>query len=207
MDTVAARLQMVDQQIRTWEVLDPRVLDALVRVPREAFVPPEYRELAFADTSVPIACGQTMLAPKMQGRILQALDLEQRDRVLAAAMSLLAHETTSIEIMPELAAAATRNLGSFAEARVKVESRDAFGPDSLGEYDAIAVTGSLPVYDKRFERALGVGGRLFVVVGVAPVMEAMIIRRVDATEWVSEALFETVIPALIGATVAPRFVF
>ena len=126
---------------------------------------------------------------------------------LAAAMSLLAHETTSIEIMPELAAAATRNLGSFAEARVKVESRDAFGPDCLGEYDAIAVTGSLPVYDKRFERALGVGGRLFVVVGVAPVMEAMIIRRVDATEWVSEALFETVIPALIGATVAPRFVF
>ena len=216
MDTVAARLQMVDQQIRTWEVLDPRVLDALVRVPREAFVPPEYRELAFADTSVPIAGGQTMLAPKLQGRILQSLDLEQRDRALeigtgtgylAAAMSLLAHETTSIEILPELAVAATRNLGSFSEARVKVENRDAFGPGSLGEYDAIAVTGSLPVYDKRFERALAVGGRLFVVVGVAPVMEAMIIRRVDATEWVSEALFETVIPALIGATVAPRFVF
>jgi protein-L-isoaspartate(D-aspartate) O-methyltransferase len=216
MDTVAARLQMVDQQIRTWEVLDPRVLDVLVRVPREAFAPPEYRELAFADTSLPIACGQTMLAPKLQGRILQSLDLERRDRVLevgtgsgylAAAMSLLAHETTSIEIVPELAASAALNLASFPEARVKVENRDAFGPAPLGEYDAIAVTGSLPVYDKRFERALQIGGRLFVVVGVPPVMEAMIVRRVDATEWISEALFETVIPPLIGAAVAPRFVF
>jgi len=216
MDTVAARLQMVDQQIRTWEVLDPRVLDVLVRVPREAFVPPEYRELAFADAPIPIAAGQTLLPPKLQGRILQALELGSRDRVLeigtgtgylAAALSLLADETTSIEIVPELAAAAARSLAQFPEARVKLETRDAFGPGPLGEYDAIAVTGSLPVYDKRFERALRIGGRLFAVVGVAPVMEAMIVRRVDATEWVSETLFETVIPPLIGAAAAPRFVF
>ncbi len=216
MDTVAARLQMVDQQIRTWEVLDPRVLDVLVRVPREAFVPPQYRELAFADAPIPIAPGQTLLAPKLQGRILQALDLDARDRALeigtgtgylAAALSLLARETTSIEILPELAAAAAMNLRLFPEAQVKLETRDAFGDEPLGEFDAIAVTGSLPVYDKRFERALRIGGRLFVVVGVAPVMEAMIVRRVDAAEWVSEVLFETVIPPLIGAPMPPRFVF
>jgi len=216
MDTVAARLQMVDQQVRTWEVLDPRVLDVLVRLPREAFVPPAYRELAFADGPIPIAAGQTLLAPKLQGRILQALDLEGSDRVLevgtgtgylAAALSLLAAQTTSFEIVPELAVAAVRNLAEFPEARVTVETRDAFGPGPLGEYDAIAVTGSLPVYDKRFERALRIGGRLFVVVGAAPVMEAMIVRRVDVEEWVSEVLFETVIPPLIGAPVAPRFVF
>jgi protein-L-isoaspartate(D-aspartate) O-methyltransferase len=216
MDTVAARLQMVDQQIRTWEVLDPRVLDVLVRVPRETFVPPEYRDVAFADAPIPIAAGQTLLAPKLQGRILQALDLGRRDRVLeigtgsgylAAALSLLARETTSIEIVPELAALAARNLAQFPDARVTVATRDAFAADPLGEYDAIAVTGSLPVYDKRFERSLRIGGRLFVVVGVAPVMEAMLVRRVDATEWVSEVLFETVIPPLIGAPVPPRFVF
>jgi protein-L-isoaspartate(D-aspartate) O-methyltransferase len=216
MDTVAARLQMVDQQIRTWEVLDPRVLDVLVRVPREAFVPSAYRELAFADAPIPIASGQTLLAPKLQGRILQALDLGARDHALevgtgtgylAAALSLLAHATTSIEILPDLAATAARNLALFPEARVKLEIRDAFGAEPLGEYDAIAVTGSLPVYDKRFEGALRIGGRLFVVVGVAPVMEAMLVRRVDATEWVSEVLFETVIPPLIGAPVPPRFVF
>jgi protein-L-isoaspartate(D-aspartate) O-methyltransferase len=216
MDNVAARLQMVDQQIRTWEVLDPRVLDVLARVPREVFVPWAYRELAFADAPIPIAAGQTLLPPKLQGRILQALDLERRDRVLeigtgtgylAAALSLLAPETTSIELLPELAAAAAVTLSSFPAARVKLETRDAFGADALGEYDAIAVTGSLPVYDKRFERSLRIGGRLFVVVGIAPVMEAMLVRRVDATEWVSEVLFETVIPPLIGAPVPPRFVF
>jgi protein-L-isoaspartate(D-aspartate) O-methyltransferase len=216
MDTVAARQQMVDQQIRTWEVLDPRVLDVLSAVPREAFVPVGYRELAFADTPIPIGFGQSMLAPVLQGRILQAVGLNASDSVLevgtgtgylTAVLSLLAGSTRSIDIRAEFTAAAAANLLAVPEARVKLETRDAFNGASLGEYDVIAVTGSLPVYDTRFEQALRVGGRLFVVVGVAPVMDAVLVRRVDSTEWIRESLFETVIDPLVNATAAQGFVF
>jgi protein-L-isoaspartate(D-aspartate) O-methyltransferase len=216
MDNLAARLQMVDQQIRTWEVLDPRVLDVFAQVPREAFVPAEFRELAFADASIPIGFGQSMLAPKLQGRILQALNLTRRDRMLevgtgtgylAACASLLARETKAIEILPDLAKLAVESIASVPAAQVTVEARDAFAAAPLGQFDAIAITGSLPVYDKRIEQALAIGGRLFVVVGVPPVMEARLIRRVDAEEWVAESLFETVIPPLTNATPAQRFIF
>ena len=216
MDTLAARQQMVDQQIRTWEVLDPRVLDVFATVPREAFVPPEYRELAFADTPIPIGLGQSMLAPKIQGRILQALSIAAGDRVLevgsgngylAACLSLLGSSTRSIDIHPQFTAMATANLRAVARASVEFETRDAFASAPLGEYDAIAVTGSLPVYDARFERSLRVGGRLFAIVGEAPVMDAILVRRVDTAEWIRESLFETVVEALINATAAQRFVF
>ncbi|HXP26912.1 MAG TPA: protein-L-isoaspartate O-methyltransferase [Steroidobacteraceae bacterium] len=216
MDTLAARQQMVDQQIRTWEVLDPRVLDVFATVPREAFVPPEYRELAFADTPIPIGLGQSMLAPKIQGRILQALSVAAGDRVLevgsgngylAACLSLLGSSTRSIDIHPQFTAMATANLRAVARASVEFETRDAFASAPLGEYDAIAVTGSLPVYDARFERSLRVGGRLFAIVGEAPVMDAILVRRVDTAEWIRESLFETVVEALINATAAQRFVF
>jgi protein-L-isoaspartate(D-aspartate) O-methyltransferase len=216
MDTLAARQQMVDQQIRTWEVLDPRVLDVLSEVPREAFVPPAYRELAFADTPIPIGFGQSMLAPVLQGRILQSLAVNGTDTVLevgtgtgylTAAFSLLASSVHSIEIRAEFTAAATTNLRTVPGARVELETRDAFNATPLGEYDVIAVTGSLPVYDTRFEQALRVGGRLFVVVGVAPVMDAILIRRVDSTEWIRESLFETVIDPLVNAGAPRGFVF
>lgn len=216
MDTVAARRQMVDQQIRTWEVLDPRVLDAFDAVPREAFVPAGFEDLAFADAPIPIGRGQTMLAPKLHGRILQALAIDPADTVLeigtgtgylAACMSLLAGRTKSIDIHPDFIAQAHANLAILPSARVDLEVRDAFAATPFGEYDAIAVTGSLPVYDPRFERALAVGGRLFAVVGTAPVMEAILVRRVDAAEWVRESLFETVIEPLIGAPTTARFTF
>jgi protein-L-isoaspartate(D-aspartate) O-methyltransferase len=215
MDNVAARRQMVDQQIRTWQVLDPRVLDAVAQVPREAFVPAAYRELAFADAPIPIGRGQSMLAPKLQARILQALGLSATDRVLevgtgtgylAACLSLLAAETTSIDIHAEFVAAAAGNVRAVAGARPLILERDAFGA-SLGEFDAIAVTGSLPVYDSRFQKALRVGGRMFAVVGSAPVMDAILVRRVGPSEWIRESLFETVIEPLTGAAAAPRFVF
>jgi protein-L-isoaspartate(D-aspartate) O-methyltransferase len=216
MDTVAARRQMVDQQIRTWEVLDPRVLDVLSSVPREAFVPPAYRELAFADTPIPLGFGQSMLAPLLQGRILQALGLNASDSVLevgtgtgylTACLGLLASDTHSIDIRPEFTAMAGANLRAVPQASVRLETRDAFGAGSFGEYDVIALSGSLPVYDTRFEKALRVGGRLFAVVGTAPVMDAILVRRVDSTEWIRESLFETVIDPLVNATASQAFVF
>jgi protein-L-isoaspartate(D-aspartate) O-methyltransferase len=216
MDTLTARQQMVDQQIRTWEVLDPRVLDVLSSVPREVFVPREYRELAFADSQIPIGYGQSMLAPKLQGRILQALALAPNESALevgtgsgylAACLGMLGSHAHSIDIQPELTKSATANLRIIPAARVTLETRDAFSTLPLGEFDVIAVTGSLPVYDARFEKALRVGGRLFAVVGSAPVMDAVLVRRVDNTEWIRESLFETVIDPLVNATQAPRFVF
>jgi protein-L-isoaspartate(D-aspartate) O-methyltransferase len=216
MDTLTARQQMVDQQIRTWEVLDPRVLDILSSVPREIFVPPAYRELAFADSQIPIGYGQSMLAPKLQGRILQALAVAATESVLevgsgtgylSACLGLLGSHAHSIDIQPELTKTAVVRLKALPEARVTFETRDAFSSAPLGEFDVVALTGSLPVYDNRFERALRVGGRLFAVVGTAPVMDAVLIRRVDEQEWIRESLFETVIDPLINATAAPRFVF
>jgi len=216
MDTHAARQQMVDQQIRTWEVLDPRVLDALCAVPREEFVPPAYRELAFADAPIPIGYGQFMLAPVLQGRILQALALNATDTVLevgtgtgylTAALGLLANSTHSIDIRSEFTAAAAANLRTVPQARVGLATRDAFDGAPLGEFDVIAVTGSLPVYDTRFEKALRVGGRLFAVVGVAPVMDAILVRRVDGNEWIRESLFETVIDPLVNAATPQGFIF
>jgi protein-L-isoaspartate(D-aspartate) O-methyltransferase len=216
MDTLAARLQMVDQQIRTWEVLDPRVLEALSAVPREAFVPPEYRELAFADAPIPIGFGQSMLSPKLQGRILQALGVSATDNVLevgsgtgylSACLSLLGCSTHSIDIHAGLVDLAQVNLRALPSARVQFQIRDAFDAAPLGEYDAVAVTGSLPIYDPRFEKSLRVGGRLFAIVGAAPVMDAILVRRVDSNEWIRESLFETVVAPLINATAAQRFVF
>ncbi len=206
---------MVDQQIRTWEVLDPRVLDALTAVPREAFVPPAYRALAFADTPIPIGFGQRMLAPNLQGRILQALDIDAGATALevgtgtgylCACMARLAAEVRSIELHAELADAARANLRSVGAA-ASVVTRNVFDAAPLGTYDAIAVTASMPVYDRRFEQALRTGGRLFAVVGQAPVMEAMLVHRVSETDWLRESLFETVMDALVGAPQPDRFVF
>jgi protein-L-isoaspartate(D-aspartate) O-methyltransferase len=216
MDTLAARQQMVDQQIRTWEVLDPRVLDAMSMVPREAFVPLQYRELAFADAPIPIGFGQSMLAPKLQGRILQALGITQSDSVLevgsgtgylSAVLSLLGASTRSFDIHPQFTQSAAVNLRAVPQARVALETRDAFSNAPLGEFDVIALTGSLPVYDSRFEQSLRIGGRLFAIVGEAPVMDAILVRRVDSTEWIRESLFETVIEPLVNATAAQGFVF
>ena len=216
MDTVAARQQMVDQQIRAWEVLDPRVLDSFSAVPREAFVPEGYRELAFADTPIPLGFGESMLAPVLQGRILQSLGIGPSDRVLevgtgsgylSACMSMLGSSVHSIDIHADLTAMAAANLRAVPQARVQLETRDAFSGAPLGEYDVIAVTGSMPVYDPRFQEALRVGGRLFAVIGVAPVMDAVLIRRVDDAEWIRESLFETVIDPLVNAPAAAGFVF
>jgi len=216
LDVNTARRQMIEQQVRAWDVLDLKVLAAMERVRREEFAPPEYRDLAFADMNVPLAHGQCMLAPKLEGRILQALELQPDDAVLeigtgsgyfAACLGALARSVRSVEIFADLADAARASLVRADVHNVTVETADAFARSDDARYDAVVLTGSLPVYDARFERWLAPGGRLMVVTGEGPVMEA---RRITATapgEWRRESLFETVVDPLIHATQPPRFVF
>ncbi len=212
----AARRQMIEQQVRTWDVLDPRVLEALAAVPRERFVPEAYRDVAFADTAIPIGHGEFMLPPKIEGRILQALGPGRGERVLeigtgtgffAACLAYLCGDVDSIEIHAGLAEGAMRALERLGITRVRVACADALNRGFDPQYQAIAVTGSLPVYDPRFERALAVGGRLFVVVGSPPVMEARLVTRTAIDAWLSEVLFETCIEQLRNAAPAARFSF
>lgn len=214
--TEAARRQMIQQQVRAAEVLDPRVLEALSAVPRERFVPEGFRGMAFADVAIPIGHGQSMLPPALEGRILQALAPERGERTLeigsgtgffAACLAQLTGEVESLEIHEDLAAGARRTLAAEGFTGVKVETADAFARPLDPGYQVIAVTGSLPVYDPRFERALAIGGRMFVVVGGAPAMEARLVTRTGQDSWLAESLFETSIEPLIHATAAPRFHF
>jgi len=197
-------------------VLDLKVLEAMERVPREEFAPPAYRELAFADLNVPLGHGQSMLTPKLEGRLLQALELQPDDAVLevgtgsgyfAACLGALARGVRSIEIHPDLAAAARANLARVGAHNVTVEVADAFALGDPGRYDAVVLTGSLPLYDARFERWLGDGGRLFVVVGQGHVMEAQRISRSAPGDARRESLFETLMDPLVHAAEPPRFVF
>jgi protein-L-isoaspartate(D-aspartate) O-methyltransferase len=220
MNTEFARQQMIDQQVRTWEVLDAAVLDVLGQVHRDDFVPQRFRNVAFADSNVPLGHGQLMLAPKIDGKILQALAVTRSDQVLdvgtgsgflAACLGKLGAHVRSLEIFPDLAERAATNLHAAAANNVVVEVADATKLSDSGRYDAIAVTGSLPAMgqpaDGRFARALAVGGRLFVVVGQGPVMQAIKITRTGQSEWQREELFETVIPSLVNAESPPSFVF
>jgi protein-L-isoaspartate(D-aspartate) O-methyltransferase len=215
-DVQFARRQMIEQQVRAWEVLDLQVLDALQQVPREEFAPAAYRDLAFADTCVPIGHGQVMLAPKVEGRILQALAIQPDDHALeigtgtgffAACIGRLARSVRTIDIFADFVAGAAENLRRTGVHNVVAATADAMQLAEHDAYDVIALTGSLPVYDARFERALKVGGRLFVTVGTGPVLEAQKVTRVGANEWVRESLFETGMAPLIHAAEPARFVF
>jgi protein-L-isoaspartate(D-aspartate) O-methyltransferase len=216
MFTVQAREQMIEQQVRAWDVLDARVLETLRKVPRDAFVAPQHRFLAFADVEIPLPCGQHMLRPSVVGRLLQALALTGGERVLevgtgsgfvTACLRAGAASVRSLEIFPEVAELARRNLASLGQRDVEVVTQDATRLDSDTRYDAIALTASLPAPDERFQRQLAVGGRLFVVVGEPPVMEARLVHRMSEDAWGTESLFETVIDPLVHATKPQGFVF
>lgn len=216
MNIEAARNQMIEQQVHTWDVFDERVLNAMRDIKRELFVQASYRDVAFADGPIPLPQGQHMLSPKIQGRILQALDLNAGDVALevgtgsgylSACMGRLCSRVRSLEIFPDLAEQSRSNLLAAASNNVAVETRDATRLDEVATYDAIALTGSLPVYDERFQRALKIGGRLFVVVGTAPVMEAWKVTRLGEREWQRESLFETVFDPLVNAARMSQFVF
>jgi protein-L-isoaspartate(D-aspartate) O-methyltransferase len=216
MSTVQAREQMIEQQVRAWDVLDARVLETLRKVPREAFVPPEHRFLAFADVEIPLPCGQHMLRPSVAGRLLQAVALTGGERVLevgtgsgfvTACLRTGGASVRSLELFPELVELARRNVSSLGLRDIDIVAQDATRLDSDARYDVIAITASLPIPDERFQRQLAVGGRLFVVVGQPPVMEARLIRRITEDAWGTESLFDTVIDPLVHATRPQGFVF
>ena len=212
-----ARFNMIEQQIRTWDVLDQRVLDVMNSIPREQFVPENCRSLAFADTNIPLGHEQVMMAPKLEGRLLQALAIKPDDRVLeigtgsgylTACLASLARHVTSIDIMADFTAAAGTKLDALAISNVTLETADAAeGIAADKRYDAIAVTGSVPLLQQQFRKNLTIGGRLFIITGCLPIMEARLITRVDENNWSSECLLETCIPSLLNVVRPQTFIF
>jgi protein-L-isoaspartate(D-aspartate) O-methyltransferase len=212
-----ARDNMVEQQIRTWEVLDQDVLDLLYVVPREEFVPAEYRALAFSDLEIPLAEGQKMWQPKLEARVLQELAVRKTDRVLEVGTgsghltALLSHRAShvfSVEISHELAALGRDNLARHGADNVTLETGDAArGWPAHAPYDVIVLTGSTPVLPAAFLDQLAPGGRLFAVVGEAPAMRARLVTRTAPDACGEVDLFETVLAPLVNAERPPRFRF
>jgi protein-L-isoaspartate(D-aspartate) O-methyltransferase len=216
-DIERARFNMVEQQIRPWEVLDQQVLDLLFAVRREDFVPPQYRSLAFVDMEIPLGGGERMLAPKIEARMLQELALKPTDRVLevgtgsgymTALLAKRGAHVTSVEIVPEFSAAAAAKLAAHGITNVTLEVGDAArGWNKSAPYDAIVLTGSVPVLADEFQRSLKPGGRLLAVVGEAPVMTARLTTCAGGGAYNTVVLFETCIPVLRNAPQPERFVF
>lgn len=215
-DYTLAREMMVEQQVRPWDVLDGRVLETLSTVPREVFVPEMHRALAYADLEIPLGHGEKMMKPVVEGRTLQALKLQADEDVLeigtgsgylSACLGSLAREVVSLEIRPEFAAAArarldARQLGG----NIRIETADALQYETDRRFDAICVTAAVAVIPARFAQWLRPGGRLFVIRGRSPAMEA-VLQVNDVNGPRIESLFETDIPYLVGAAPAPQFVF
>ncbi|AZG07301.1 protein-L-isoaspartate O-methyltransferase [Pigmentiphaga sp. H8] len=215
-DVEHARFNMVEQQIRPWDVLDPKVLELLFKVKREEFVPPALRTLAFADTEIPLRLddydsGECMLAPKVEARLLQELALKPTDSVLeigtgsgyqTALLASQAQTVTSVEILPKLAAFAQANLKRAGIANATVQVGDGSKGWGSTEYDAILVTGSVPEVPDSLKYQLRVGGRLAIIVGQAPVMTSLLITRTTAASFETTSLFETLVKPLRGTTVS-----
>jgi protein-L-isoaspartate(D-aspartate) O-methyltransferase len=212
-----ARFNMVEQQIRPAEVLDPRVLDLISEMPREDFVPADYRNLAYADIHIPIGYGQTMLKPIQEARFLQALNIRPKDKVLeigtgsgfmTALLAKLADRVISVEIVPELAQQAKQKLTTHNINNVIIETGDAAnGWEKNAPYDVIVVTGSIPLMIDGLKNQLAINGRMCITVGKEPVMTVYLFTRVGENQWREEALFETVVPALQNVQQPEAFVF
>lgn len=212
-----ARFNMIEQQIRPWDVLDDRVLQTLTNTPREAFVPEQYRSLAFSDISIPLGHDQAMMAPKLEGRLLQSLAISHSDNILevgsgsgylTACLAQLGNRVHSVDIFEEFVTSTGEKLARQGIDTVTLDTTDAAsGWNPEEQFDVIALTGSLPVLHKGFHNSLATGGRMFVITGKPPIMQALLITRIDASEWQQETLFETSVPALINATLAETFSF
>ena len=212
-----ARFNMVEQQIRPWEVLDPKVLDVLETVHREDFVPVRYRKLAFADMAIPLPQAQFMMCPKVEGRMLQALGLKEDDTVLeigtgsgfiTACLSGLARRVVSVEIFEDLHAEAALRLQDKHMHNVELFVGDVMsGWQPEQAHDVVVVTGSVPQVPEIFRGWVNPGGRMFVVCGDSPAMEARVLTRVGVSDWQEESLFETDLKRLVNAERPPGFEF
>lgn len=217
MDFDQARLNMIEQQIRPWEVLNQDILDLIAAVHREDFVPKQYRQLAFADTNIPLSHNEVTMTPKVEARLLQAVAITADDKVLeigtgcaylTALLAKSARLVTSVDIYPDFTLEARDKLGRLFLDNVVLETGDAInGWPQSAPYDVIVVTGSVPVLEPHFQQQLTNGGRLFVITGGSPVMEASLITRLGDDEWATESLFETDLPPLIGAPRCEEFSF
>lgn len=215
--TDLARFNMIEQQIRTWEVLDPVVLDLLGEVHREDFIDESQLGLAFADVELPIGHGQTMLSPKIEGRILQALNIKRTDKVLlvgtgsgylTALIAKLAKHVDALEIIPELSQQAEARLQKQNIHNVTLYVLDAFsGYTTDKTYDVIVFAGSLQLHPSAAEQMLNIGGRMFAVVGEMPIMQATLTQRLNEGSCRKETLFETCLPPLVNAPQSVKFEF
>ena len=212
-----ARFNMVEQQIRPWEVLDSRVLSLLETIQREDFVPVQHRKLAFADIAIPLECGQVMMRPKIEARMLQALELTEEETVLeigtgsgfvTACLAALAKRVVSVEVFQELHEEALIKLKDKGIGNAELFVGDVMkGWQPEQAHDVVVVTGSVPEVPEQFLGWVNPGGRMFVVNGDSPAMEARLLTRLDVTEWTVESLFETDLPRLVNAEQDPEFEF
>jgi len=212
-----ARYNMIEQQIRPWDVLDPKVLEVIAQTPRERFVPKEYQNLAFADTEIPLAHGQSMLEPKLEGRILQTLQIKPTDRILeigtgsgylTACLAKLGFTVVSVDIFPEFSQQAQQQAAGLGLENIRFEVGDAaLGWKKNGEFDVIVISASLPMHQPVFQESLTIDGRMFVVIGQDHLMDAELVRRPGEDEWSTESLFETHLPPMINAKQASAFEF
>ena len=207
---------MVQQQVRSWDVSDPTVLQVISELQREQFVPDGYEALAFADTEIPLPHGQAMLTPNVEGRLLQALQLSPGHNVLeigsgtgylTACLARLSAAVTSVDIFSDFIAMAKSNLAEASIQNVELICMDATTDLPKGQFDAVAVSGSMPIFDTRFVDAVKPGGRLFVIVGESPAMDARIVTRTGENDWTTKSLFETGVRPLRNATRPPAFSF
>jgi protein-L-isoaspartate(D-aspartate) O-methyltransferase len=215
MNYETARRQMLNQQVRAWDVLDERVLETLRETPRELFVPESERDLAFADTEIPLAHGQSMMAPKIEARLLQELAIEPTDSALeigtgsgylSACLGRLAERLVSLEIFADLSDIAADRLDQVGVRNVVLKDEDATQARFDSRFDVIAITASLPELSERFIQLLNPEGRLFVVVGRPPVMQAVLVRKHADGSWTEKSLFETMLTPMINADVREPFV-
>lgn len=217
MNIEQARHNLIEQQIRPWDVLDDRVLETIMRCPREEFVEPRYHNLAFVDMELPIGHGERMMFPKVEARMLQALNVQPGDKILEVGtgsgfvtmmLASLGRHVTSVEINEELAQAAIRHLAAHGVENAEVRVGDAANGWSENQpYDVIAITGSMPTLPEKFKQELQIGGRLFAVIGEGPVMHAELVTRLNANEWKQEMLFETCLAPLKNAVAPTVFHF
>ena len=211
-----ARHNMIEQQIRPWEVLDQRVLDTLAAVPREAFVPERYQKVAFSDVAIPLGHGEFMMKPNVEARLLQALAVQPTDHVLevgtgsgylTACLGRLATNVVSVDIIPEFTEAARNKLRAHGFNNIVLHSGDASQGWGTHRFNVIALTGSVATVSDEWRQSLSLGGRLFVVAGKPPALQALLITRAGEREWVQESLFETDLAPLRNAAPIQKFVF